>query len=136
MIRRPPRSTLFPYTTLFRSKACFAVTEPDAGLNTAKIATTARRDGGRYILRGQKIWISTAQVAEKMLVLARTAVAGGKPTDGLSLFYTDLDRRFVEAREIEKMGRKAGDSNLLFIEELPVPAEDLVGEEGRGFDGL
>ena len=115
-------------------KACFAVTEPDAGLNTAKIATTARRDGERYILRGQKIWISTAQVADQMLVLARTAAAVGKPTDGLSLFYTALDRRFVEAREIDKMGRKAVDSNLLFIEELPVPADDRIGEEGKGFD--
>jgi acyl-CoA dehydrogenase len=115
-------------------KACFAVTEPNAGLNTAKIATTARRDGERYILHGQKIWISTAQVADKMLVLARTAAAGDRPTDGLSLFYTDLDRRFVEAREIEKMGRKAVDSNLLFIDELPVAADDRVGEEGKGFD--
>jgi acyl-CoA dehydrogenase len=115
-------------------KACFAVTEPDAGLDTAKIKTTAKRDGERYILRGQKIWISTAQVADKMLVLARTGPPARRPVDGLSLFYTDLDRRFVEAREIEKMGRKAVDSNLLFIESLPVPAHDLVGEEGKGFD--
>jgi acyl-CoA dehydrogenase len=117
-------------------KACFAVTEPDAGLNTAKIATAARRDGDRYLLRGQKIWISTAQVATKMLILARTASAAAdeKPTAGLSLFYTDLDRRYVEVREIEKMGRKAVDSNLLFIEELPVPAADRIGEEGKGFD--
>jgi acyl-CoA dehydrogenase len=117
-------------------KACFAVTEPDAGLNTANIKTFARREGDRYVLRGQKIWISTAQVAAKMLILARTAAAeaGGKPTDGLSLFYTDLDRRFVEVREIEKMGRKAVDSNLLFIEELPVPAADRIGADGKGFD--
>jgi len=117
-------------------KACFAVTEPDAGLNTAKLATSARRDGNRYVLRGRKIWISTAQVADKMLILARTAAAptGGKPTDGLSLFYTDLDRRHVEVREIEKMGRSAVDSNMLFIEELPVPAQDRIGEEGKGFD--
>jgi acyl-CoA dehydrogenase len=115
-------------------KACFAVTEPDAGLDTAKIKTTAQRDGDRYILRGQKIWISTAQVADKMLVLARTGPPKRRPVDGLSLFYTDLDRRFVEAREIEKMGRKAVDSNLLFIESLPVPVQDLVGEEGKGFD--
>jgi len=117
-------------------KACFAVTEPDAGLNTASIATSARRDGGHYILRGQKIWISTAQVADMMLVLARTAAAqaGGKATDGLSLFYTDLDRRYVEVREIEKMGRSAVDSNMLFIEELPVPVQDRVGEDGKGFD--
>jgi len=117
-------------------KACFAVTEPDAGLNTAAIATSARRDGGHYILRGQKIWISTAQVADKMLILARTSAAqsGGKPTDGLSLFYTDLDRRYVEVREIEKMGRSAVDSNMLFIEELPVPVQDRIGEDGKGFD--
>jgi acyl-CoA dehydrogenase len=115
-------------------KACFAVTEPDAGLNTAKLKTSARREGDHYILRGQKIWISTAQVAAKMLILARTAPAGAKPTDGLALFYTDLDRRYVEVREIEKMGRKAVDSNLLFIEELPVPADDLIGEDGKGFD--
>jgi acyl-CoA dehydrogenase len=115
-------------------KACFAVTEPDAGLNTAKIATTARREGGHYVLRGQKIWISTAQVADRMLILARTGAAGVKPTDGLTLFYTALDRRHVEVREIEKMGRKAVDSNMLFIEELPVPAADRIGEEGRGFD--
>jgi acyl-CoA dehydrogenase len=117
-------------------KACFAVTEPDAGLNTSKLATSARREGSHYFLRGQKIWISTAQVADKMLILARTAAAqsGGKPTDGLSLFYTDLDRRYVEVREIEKMGRSAVDSNMLFIEELPVPMQDRIGEDGKGFD--
>jgi len=115
-------------------KACFDVTEPDAGLNTAKIATSARRDGDRYILRGRKIWISTAQVAEKMLILARTKESGDKATDGLSLFYTALDRRFIEAREIDKMGRKSVDSNLLFIEDLPVAAADRIGEEGKGFD--
>jgi acyl-CoA dehydrogenase len=119
-----------------REKACFAVTEPDAGLNTANIKTTGQSQGDNYILRGQKIWISTAQVADKMLILARTspAKAGGKPTDGLSLFYTDLDRKHVEVREIEKMGRKAVDSNMLFIEKLPVPARDRIGEEGKGFD--
>ena len=119
-----------------KEKSCFAVTEPNAGLNTARIATAARREGDRYLLRGQKIWISTAQVSQKMLILARTTAIErvNKPTDGLTLFYTDLDRRYVEVREIEKMGRKAVDSNMLFIEELPVPADDLIGEEGKGFD--
>ena len=119
-----------------KEKACFAVTEPDAGLDTASIATSARRASAGYLLRGQKIWISTAQVADKMLILARTAaaLAGGKRTDGLTLFYTDLDRRYVEVREIEKMGRSAVDSNMLFIEGLPVPAQDRIGEEGKGFD--
>ena len=115
-------------------KACFAVTEPDAGLNTAQISTLARRDGEGYILRGRKIWISTAQVADRMLVLARTAPATARPTEGLSLFYTALDRRFVEAREIDKMGRKAVDSNLLFIEDLPVASADRIGEENKGFE--
>jgi acyl-CoA dehydrogenase len=119
-------------------KACFAVTEPDAGLNTAKISTSARREGDHYVLRGQKIWTSTAQVADRMLILARTGqpAAGGKPTDGLSLFYTALDRQHVEVREIDKMGRAAVDSNMLFIGELPVPEGDRVGGEGRGFDML
>ncbi len=117
-------------------KTCFAVTEPDAGLDTARLKTFARNLGDHYVLKGQKIWISTAQVAHKMLILARTGPpeAGRKPTDGLTLFYTDLDRRYVDVREIEKMGRKAVDSNLLFIEELPVPASDRIGEAGKGFD--
>jgi acyl-CoA dehydrogenase len=118
-----------------REKACFAVTEPNTGLNTTQLKTFARRDGARYLVSGRKVWISTAQVTEKMLLLARTTPLDQvkRPTQGLSLFYTDLDRRYVEVREIEKMGRKAVDSNELFIDELPVPAEDLIGEEGEGF---
>jgi acyl-CoA dehydrogenase len=119
-------------------KACFAVTEPDAGLDTTRLRTFARRDGDDYVIDGRKIWISTAQVADRMLILARTTPrdACGRPTDGLSLFYTPLDRSRVEVREIPKMGRKAVDSNMLFIESLPVPAEDRIGEEGRGFEYL
>jgi acyl-CoA dehydrogenase len=117
-------------------KACFAVTEPDAGLDTTKLKTRAVRDGNRYLVHGQKIWISTAQVAERVLLLARTTPVEQvkKPTQGLSLFYTALDRRHVEAREIDKMGRKAVDSNQLFFDGLPVPVEDRIGEEGRGFE--
>jgi acyl-CoA dehydrogenase len=117
-------------------RACFAVTEPDSGLDTARLKTFARNLGDHYVLKGQKIWISTAQVADKMLILARTAPAGAgrRPTDGLTLFYTDLDRRYVDVREIEKMGRKAVDSNMLFIDELPVPTADCIGEAGRGFE--
>jgi len=119
-----------------QDKACFAVTEPNAGLDTLKLKTRAVRDGDRYILSGQKIWISTAQVASKMLILARTTPLDqvARRTEGLSLFYTDLDRRFVDVREIPKMGRSAVDSNELFIEDLPVPAADRIGEEGRGFE--
>jgi acyl-CoA dehydrogenase len=117
-------------------KACFAVTEPDAGLDTLNLKTRAVRAGDRYLVSGQKIWISTAQVANKVLLLARTtpAEAAAKRTQGLTLFYTDLDRRHVEVREIDKMGRKAVDSNQLFFDALPVPVEDRIGEEGRGFD--
>jgi acyl-CoA dehydrogenase len=117
-------------------KACFAVTEPNAGLETAKLATRAERRGDRYVINGAKIWISTAQVADKMLILTRTTPIENvrKPTDGLTLFYTALDRRFVEVREIEKMGRKAVDSNQVFIDALEVPVEDRIGEEGRGFE--
>ena len=119
-----------------QEKACFAVTEPNTGLNTTRLKTRAERVGGHYVLSGQKVWISTAQVAEKMLILARTTPLEDckHPTFGLSLFYTDLDRRFVEVREIEKMGRKAVDSNELFIDGLRVPLEDRIGEEGRGFE--
>jgi acyl-CoA dehydrogenase len=118
-----------------RDRACFAVTEPDAGLNTLKLKTRAVRDGDRYVVSGQKIWISTAQVATKVLLLARTTpIEEARGTRGLSLFYTDLDRRFVEVREIEKMGRKCVDSNQVFFDGLRVPAADLIGEEGRGFE--
>jgi acyl-CoA dehydrogenase len=116
-------------------KACFAVTEPDVGLDTTHLKTKAVRDGDHYVVSGRKIWISTAQVAKKMLLLARTTPVeqSKKPSDGISLFYTELDRRFVEVREIAKMGRKAVDSNMLFIDGLRVPMADRIGEEGKGF---
>jgi len=118
-----------------RDRACFAVTEPDAGLNTLKLKTLALRDGDHYVVSGQKIWISTAQVANKMLLLARTTpIEQARGSAGLSLFYTDLDRRAVEVREIDKMGRKAVDSNQVFIDGLRVPVDDRIGDEGRGFE--
>ena len=118
-----------------RQKACFGVTEPNTGLNTLKLKTRAVLKGDRYVVHGQKVWISTAQVADKILLLARTADPDPKaPSRGLSLFYTDLDRTKVEAREIDKHGRKAVDSNQLFIDGLEIPVEDRIGEEGRGFE--
>lgn len=116
-------------------KPCFAVTEPDVGLNTTELKTRAERQGDRYIVRGQKMWISTAQVANKMLLLARTTPLDQvrRKTEGLSLFYTDLDRARVEVRLIEKMGRHAVDSNMLFFDGLEVPEADRIGEEGKGF---
>jgi acyl-CoA dehydrogenase len=116
-------------------KACFGVTEPNTGLNTLKLRTKAVREGGHYVVSGQKIWISTAQVADKILLLARTTPVEElkKPTEGLTLFYTDLDRRCIEVHEIEKLGRKCVDSNQLFIDGLKIPVEDRIGEEGKGF---
>jgi len=129
------RARWLPPVISGEQKACFGVTEPNTGLNTLKLRTLAVRRGDRYVVNGQKIWISTAQVASKILLLARTTpldqVSG--PTQGLSLFYTDLDRSRVSVREIEKLGRKAVDSNELFIDGLEVPVEDRIGEEGKGF---
>lgn len=119
-----------------REKACFAVTEPNTGLNTTQLKTRAVRKGDRYVVDGTKVWISTAQVADKILLLARTTPLEEvkRPTEGLSLFYTDLDRGRIKVHEIEKMGRKAVDSNELFIESFEIPVADRIGEEGRGFE--
>ena len=117
-----------------KDRACFGVTEPNAGLNTLKLSTKAEKQGDHYIVSGQKIWISTAQVANKILLLARTTpVEKAKGTEGLSLFYTDLDRSYIDVREIDKMGRKCVDSNEVFIDKLKIPSQDLIGEEGKGF---
>ncbi len=117
-----------------RDRACFGVTEPDSGLNTLKLKTRAVRKGDHYLVSGQKLWISTAQVANKMLLLARTTpVDQAHGTEGLSLFYTDLDRSAIEVHEIDKMGRKCVDSNQVFIDGLRIPVDDRIGEEGKGF---
>lgn len=118
-------------------KACFGVTEPNAGLNTTKLKTRAVRQGDKYVVHGQKVWISTAQVADKILLLARTTpleeLSSKQHSSGLTLFYTDLDRSKIDVRLIEKMGRKCVDSNELFIDGLEIPVEDRIGEEGQGF---
>jgi acyl-CoA dehydrogenase len=117
-------------------RACFAVTEPNTGLNTLKLKTKAERRGDRYVVHGQKLWISTAQIANKMLLLARTTPEDQVPAGssaGLSLFYTNFDRSRIEVREIDKMGRAAVDSNQVFIDGLEIPVEDRIGDEGEGF---
>jgi acyl-CoA dehydrogenase len=114
-------------------KMCFAVTEPNSGLDTASLETRAERTNDGYVLNGRKIWTTGAQRANKILIIARTTPKDqcAKPTQGLSLFYTDREK--IEAKPIPKMGRKAVECNMLFIEDLHVPQEDLVGEEGKGF---
>lgn len=115
--------------------ACFGVTEPNTGLDTTRLKTRAVRKGDRYIVHGQKTWISTAQVANKIMLIARTMDEADteRPIDGLSLFFTDLDRSKVEIREIDKMGRKCVDSNQLFFDGMEIPVEDRIGDEGKGF---
>jgi len=131
------KQRMLPPMARGRVKSCFGVTEPNTGLNTTKLKTRAVRRGDRYVVHGQKVWISTAQVADKILLLARTTpveeLAAGDRSGGLSLFYTDLDRRHVDIRRIDKMGRHCVDSNELFIDGLEIPEEDRIGEEGKGF---
>jgi len=121
-----------------KDKACFGVTEPNAGLNTTAITTRAEKRGDRYVVNGQKIWTSTAQEANKILLLARTTPldAVKRKTHGLTLFYTDLDKSRAEVRLIHKMGRHAVDSNMVFFENMEVPADDRIGAEGEGFRAI
>lgn len=116
-------------------KTCFGVTEANAGLDTTRIETFARRDGDKYIINGQKIWTTTAQQADKILLLTRTTPRDQcqKPHEGMTLFYADMDPAHVEIKEIHKMGRKAVNSNMTFYDNLEVPVGDRIGEEGKGF---
>jgi|TARA_B110000196_G_scaffold111447_1_gene96746 acyl-CoA dehydrogenase len=129
------RSKWLPPLISGKEKTCFGVTEPDSGLDTGKLKTTAKKINNGYIINGQKIWTSTAQIADKILLLARTTPIEEctKGIDGLTLFYTNLDRKKIEVREIAKMGRAAVDSNQIFIDNLEVDEFDRVGEEGKGF---
>jgi acyl-CoA dehydrogenase len=119
-------------------KACFGVTEPDAGLDTTSIKTFATRTAGGYRVSGRKMWTSTGQIADKILLLTRTTPKDQceRPTDGMTLFYTDLDRSKIEVRRIHKLGRNAVDSNAVFIDDIFVPDEDRIGQEGEGFKYL
>ena len=118
-----------------KDQCCFGFTEPDAGLNTTAIKTFAEKVPGGYVVHGQKVWTSTAQVANKIMLLTRTTKLEDckRPTDGITIFYTDLDRSKIDVHRIPKMGRKAVDSNAIFIDGLFIPDSDRVGEEGKGF---
>jgi acyl-CoA dehydrogenase len=126
---------MIPAVLSGEDKICFAVTEPNTGLDTTKLKTRAEKHDGGYIMNGEKIWISVAQVANKMMILARTTPLEDvkRKTQGLSLFFTDLDRSRIEIQKIPKMGRHAVDSNMVFISDLWIPEEDRIGAEGDGF---
>ncbi|MBA2933027.1 acyl-CoA/acyl-ACP dehydrogenase [Sphingomonas sp. CGMCC 1.13654] len=138
------RQRWIPRLMTLEDRSAFGVTEPDAGVDTTHNKVRAEWDPqrGKYIVSGQKIWMSTAQIANKVMLLVRTTPIEQckRPIDGLSLFYTDLNRDFAEIRPIAKMGRHAVDSNSVFFDGMPVPKEDLIGEEGKGlyhlFDSL
>jgi hypothetical protein len=112
----------------------FGVTEPNAGTDTSRIQTFAKKEGDRYVVNGRKVWNTNARQATHTLLLARTAPRDpAKPFRGLTLFFTPFDRSKITVREIEKLGRAAVDSNEIFIDGLEIPASDVVGEEGMGF---
>ncbi|MGK4908962.1 acyl-CoA dehydrogenase family protein [Streptomyces albus] len=121
---------------------CFGVTEPDAGTDTTRISTVARRDGDDYVIDGRKVWITKAGQSQMIVLIARTTPREevAKPTDGMSLFLADLDPGAVRLRPIPKMGRNAVASYEVVLDGLRVPASRRIGEEGQGFryllDGL
>jgi acyl-CoA dehydrogenase len=129
------RQRWLPRLVQGQDQCAFGFTEPDAGLNTTAIKTFAQKVPGGYLVHGQKVWTSTAQVASKIMLLTRTTKLEdcARPTDGITIFYTDLDRSKIEVRRIPKMGRKAVDSNAIFIDGLFIPESDRIGEEGKGF---
>ncbi len=129
------KQRMLPPLIAGKDRTCFAVTEPNTGLNTTQLKTRAVREGDHYIVHGTKTFISTASVAEKMLILARTTPLEEvkNKTEGLSLFYTDFDRSRIEVHQIDKMGRNAVDTNQVFIDGLRIPVEDRIGDEGKGF---
>lgn len=118
-------------------RACFGVTEPNTGLDTLKLRTSATKDGDSYRVSGQKIWISSAQVATRMVLLARTTPLEEvkKPSEGLSLFFVDFDKTQpgLELKRIKKMGGRAVDANEVFFDNYRIPADTLIGKEGQGF---
>lgn len=136
------RRQLLPKVVSGEIHVSFGVTEPDAGTDTSRITTRARRDGDDYVVNGRKVWISKAQQADYLLLLTRTTPREecARPTDGMTLFLSPMDRSAIEVREIPKMGRNAVNSNALFIDNLRIPVSHRIGEEGKGFklllDGL
>ncbi|PVH98989.1 acyl-CoA dehydrogenase NM domain-like protein [Periconia macrospinosa] len=131
------RQRMLPGLIAGRTRTCFGVTEPNTGLETLKLRTTAKKEGDFYLVSGQKIWISSAQVATKMVLLARTTPLEEvqKPSEGLSLFFIDLDKDApgLELKPIKKMGGRAIDANEVFFDNFRIPSDTLIGKEGQGF---
>ncbi|WP_245583916.1 acyl-CoA dehydrogenase family protein [Rubritepida flocculans] len=129
------RARMLPPLISGRERPCFGVTEPSTGLDTTRIRTRAVRRGDTYYITGQKVWTTGAAIADRILLLARTTPIEetARPVDGLSLFFAPMDPRHVTVRPIPKHGLGSIASCEVFIEELPVPVQDRIGEEGHGF---
>jgi len=111
-----------------------AMTEPGAGSDLQGVRTTARRDGDSYVINGSKIYITNGQNADLIIVVARTGDAGAK---GISLVLVEADRDgFKRGRNLDKIGQHSGDTSELFFEDVRVPAENVLGQEGAGFGYL
>ncbi|SDL64671.1 acyl-CoA dehydrogenase family protein [Maricaulis salignorans] len=136
------RQSLLPQVATGKLHVCFAVTEPDAGTDTSRIKTFARKTNDGYVINGRKVWITKALESQKMVLVTRTTPREecAKSTDGISLFLIDIDRSKIDIKPIPKMGRNAVKTNEVFIDDLHVPKSALIGEEGKGFryllDGL
>jgi acyl-CoA dehydrogenase len=132
------RAAYLPRVACGELHVSFGVTEPDAGTDTTNISTRATKVDGGYRVRGRKIWNTKALIAEKCLLLARTAPleAVGKRTDGMTLFLVDMQVPEVDIRPIPKVGRNAVASCEVSFDDAFVADADLVGEEGRGFQHL
>lgn len=132
------REEILPQAVEGSLHVCFAVTEPDAGTDTTRISTYARRDGSDYVINGRKVWITKAGQSQKMVLICRTTPRDevAKPTDGMSLFLVDIDPDAIQLRAIPKLGRNAVPSYEVFIDDLRVPESARIGEEGEGFQYL
>ncbi len=136
------RAEILPQAAAGSLHVCFGVTEPDAGTDTSRISTFARREGGDYVINGRKVWITKAGQSQKMVLICRTTARDEveRPTDGMSLFLVDIDSDAVHLRAIPKLGRNAVPSYEVFIDDLRVPQSARIGKEGKGFtyllDGL
>ena len=114
----------------------FGVTEPGSGTDTSALKTTARKQGDQYIINGQKLWTSRAEHSDLMILLARTSDVpeGGKKTDGLSVFIVDMREVLGQSLTIRPVSTMMNHSTTqLFFDDMPVPCENMIGEEGKGF---
>jgi acyl-CoA dehydrogenase len=112
------------------------VTEPTTGTDTTKLKTTAVRKGDRYVVNGQKVWISRIQHSDLMILLARTTPLAEvkRKSEGMSIFLVDLKDAIDQGMQVKPIANMVNhETNELFFDDLEIPAENLIGDEGMGF---